>query len=606
MPEGDTIHRAAAALRSALVDQKMVRFEAPRLVGITPRAGRTIESRREPRQAPRGAVGRRRHPAHAHAHERVVAPLPHAARAGSEPHHHLRALDRGRRAGGPCASTPRSSRRTAGPMPAATPASAGSGPISAAPTPTSHRCVELLRAYDDPRRQRRRGAARPAGVLRRRQRVPLRGAVGRAARARSPRSADLPEADAVRLVNVAATLLRANLRRRQPAHAIPGVKGGLAVYGRNGQRCRRCGDTIEARRSGEHARVLYWCPGLPGPLRSPPQPPRRHAVARRADDRPPPGGPQVPRRPALAPHRLTPHRSASADRPRARNPPMHRNTRTGSARAQLLAEVEAQAGPRVVDGADLGVDPAARQQVLAQRVLGDVGGHAARPLRPRHPDRAVRRRRRGQRRPGAAELRARAVKNATTTSSGGRTRASWLGAGRQRTEARREVRGVVTSRRTSCPHRCPTSWATASRSNPPSASIPYSVAIACRTFMFDALYDGYRAATNPATHGADQDDHDDQRREGEVVDDRVGHGQRQGDADQRADDDADDGAERRHDDRLPPHRAAGLALVHADGPHQADLPRPLEHAEGQRDRDAEHGDDDRERQQHGDDRRAAG
>ena len=43
MPEGDTIHRAAAALRTALVDKKMVRFEAPRLIGVVPRAGRTIE-----------------------------------------------------------------------------------------------------------------------------------------------------------------------------------------------------------------------------------------------------------------------------------------------------------------------------------------------------------------------------------------------------------------------------------------------------------------------------------------------------------------------------------------------------------------------------------
>src|SRR5262245_45330490 len=43
MPEGDTIHRAAAALRTALVDKKMLRFEAPRLVGVVPRAGRTIE-----------------------------------------------------------------------------------------------------------------------------------------------------------------------------------------------------------------------------------------------------------------------------------------------------------------------------------------------------------------------------------------------------------------------------------------------------------------------------------------------------------------------------------------------------------------------------------
>ena len=43
MPEGATIHRTAAALRTALVDKKMVRFDAPRLIGITPRAGRIVE-----------------------------------------------------------------------------------------------------------------------------------------------------------------------------------------------------------------------------------------------------------------------------------------------------------------------------------------------------------------------------------------------------------------------------------------------------------------------------------------------------------------------------------------------------------------------------------
>ena len=43
MPEGDTIHRAAAALRIALIGKKMVRFEAPRLEGLAPRVGQTIE-----------------------------------------------------------------------------------------------------------------------------------------------------------------------------------------------------------------------------------------------------------------------------------------------------------------------------------------------------------------------------------------------------------------------------------------------------------------------------------------------------------------------------------------------------------------------------------
>jgi len=46
-------------------------------------------------------------------------------------------------------------------------------------------------------------------------------------------------------------------------HEPPSPNGerGLAVYGRNGQRCPRCGDTVEVRRVGEHSRLLYWCPG---------------------------------------------------------------------------------------------------------------------------------------------------------------------------------------------------------------------------------------------------------------------------------------------------------------------------------------------------------
>jgi endonuclease VIII len=70
----------------------------------------------------------------------------------------------------------------------------------------------------------------------------------------------LTESDAVRLVNVAASLLRANLQSATRV-TVPGVRGGLAVYGRTGQRCSRCGGTVDMRRSGSHARLLYWCPG---------------------------------------------------------------------------------------------------------------------------------------------------------------------------------------------------------------------------------------------------------------------------------------------------------------------------------------------------------
>ena len=43
MPEGDTIHRAAAALRTALTGRAITRFDAPRLYGPRPGMGRVIE-----------------------------------------------------------------------------------------------------------------------------------------------------------------------------------------------------------------------------------------------------------------------------------------------------------------------------------------------------------------------------------------------------------------------------------------------------------------------------------------------------------------------------------------------------------------------------------
>lgn len=68
----------------------------------------------------------------------------------------------------------------------------------------------------------------------------------------------ITEHDAIRLVNSAATMLRANLHH---AKRVTTPTGGLAVYGRNGQRCGRCGESVRMGRMGEHNRVLYWCPG---------------------------------------------------------------------------------------------------------------------------------------------------------------------------------------------------------------------------------------------------------------------------------------------------------------------------------------------------------
>ena len=68
------------------------------------------------------------------------------------------------------------------------------------------------------------------------------------------------------VITTAAALLRSKLRHSPRITARisqPGsfVRGDLAVYGRNGQRCARCGDTVEVCQPSGFQRQLYWCPG---------------------------------------------------------------------------------------------------------------------------------------------------------------------------------------------------------------------------------------------------------------------------------------------------------------------------------------------------------
>jgi endonuclease-8 len=68
---------------------------------------------------------------------------------------------------------------------------------------------------------------------------------------------DLSEHDATHVVNTVTRFLRGH-RNRTPTSAAP---TGLAVYGRTGQPCMRCHASIEARPVGRSSRMLYWCPG---------------------------------------------------------------------------------------------------------------------------------------------------------------------------------------------------------------------------------------------------------------------------------------------------------------------------------------------------------
>lgn len=64
------------------------------------------------------------------------------------------------------------------------------------------------------------------------------------------------------LFEAAREAMRANLsggaRRRFPGY------GAGAVHGRRGRPCPRCGTTIRVRAMGEHARLVYWCPTCQG------------------------------------------------------------------------------------------------------------------------------------------------------------------------------------------------------------------------------------------------------------------------------------------------------------------------------------------------------
>jgi endonuclease-8 len=67
-------------------------------------------------------------------------------------------------------------------------------------------------------------------------------------------------ADRRRVWSTAAKQLQANLARAaRQTHAA-----GLAVYGRRGEPCHRCGTPVRMARHGDLARSTYWCPTCQG------------------------------------------------------------------------------------------------------------------------------------------------------------------------------------------------------------------------------------------------------------------------------------------------------------------------------------------------------
>lgn len=256
MPEGDTIHRAASALRTALGGKAMTRFDAPMLIGPVPQAGSTIEMVESHRKHleigwDNGLV--------LHTHMRLSGSW-HVYRHGENwrrPYQQMRASIENDDWVAVCFNAPLVETFRI-PDKRRHPGMGRLGPDLARPGADLDLAARLLLSYGEP------GAHIGEVLLDQRVMTGL-GNVLRCevlwATGISPFAAvgSLDDRDVVRLVNTAVTQVRSNLREGRPATA--GVKGGVAVYGRNGQGCVRCPGTIDRVRMGAHSGVLYWCPG---------------------------------------------------------------------------------------------------------------------------------------------------------------------------------------------------------------------------------------------------------------------------------------------------------------------------------------------------------
>lgn len=256
VPEGDTINRTAVALRTALAGRPTEQFLADRHIGPHPSPGNVVEEVRSRGkhleiQWEDGLI--------LHTHMRMSGSwhLYHAGERWRKPQRNAVVVLEVPDWVAVCFSAPvvetyqSLDRRRH-------PGFGGLGPDLCDPRSDLRECVRAILRYPEPER--------PVADVLLDQRV-LCG-VGNVYRCEvlwacqlSPfaRVGDLSREDAADVVRSAARMLRDNLNGYERVTA-PEVPGGLAVYGRNGKRCPRCRGTIEVRRFGEHARLLYFCP----------------------------------------------------------------------------------------------------------------------------------------------------------------------------------------------------------------------------------------------------------------------------------------------------------------------------------------------------------
>ncbi|MGY6501901.1 MAG: DNA-formamidopyrimidine glycosylase family protein [Acidimicrobiales bacterium] len=262
MPEGDTLHRVANRLRPALVGQTLTQFEAPRLTGPRPAPGTVISSV--------DAVGK-----HLlvrfdggivlRTHLRMTGSW-HIYRTGErwqKPPHLARVVLGVQGWVAVCFSAPVVETTV---EPDGRPDAVGHlGPDLCLPGPDLDDALRRMAYHAD--------ATTPIVDVLLDQRVAA--GIGNVyksevlwARGVHPSTlvADLGDDIRRALLDTAATLLRANLTTVSRTT----VPGGLAVYGRAGSPCRRCGDRVRRRRDGAQARSTFWCPTCQPAPGSPP------------------------------------------------------------------------------------------------------------------------------------------------------------------------------------------------------------------------------------------------------------------------------------------------------------------------------------------------
>ena len=261
MPEGDTIFRAAARLHGALAGHRLVRLEAPRASGPRPPVGTIIDSV--------DAVGKHLLVSFAdgivlRTHMRMSGSW-HVYRPGErwqKPVHLVRALVEVDDWVAVCFSAPVVELERS-------PAVGHLGPDLCRPDADLDECVSRMATQADP-------GTELADVLLD-QRIAC--GVGNVYKSEvcwacrvSPRApiGAIDEVTRRELLETATRQLRANLGAG-PRQTVSGAPGALAVYGRAGQACRRCGHPIRVARTGPYARSTYWCPTCqpPPPVSTP-------------------------------------------------------------------------------------------------------------------------------------------------------------------------------------------------------------------------------------------------------------------------------------------------------------------------------------------------